>query len=173
MNRLYTRIILALGASLVIASVAFLVPLCLRLRQVESEIKDYQATLRDQEMIRPLQAELARIAVQQLPEGLETKTRAPLRSRELGSLPELFREPARRAGLTLDQISPDVQALPLDGYRQMAVTVTVSGPCSGFHHYLLSLCRLPCLAELRRVTIRRTTPDHVQMVVSAMLSVQN
>lgn len=173
MNRLFTRIILALGASLVIASVAFLIPLGLRLRQVEGEIRDYQSDLRDQEMIRPLQAELARIAVQQLPEGLETTVRTPLRSTDLGTLPEIFREPAREAGLTLDQITPDVQALPLDAYRQMSVTVAVSGPCSGFHRYLLSLCRLPCLAELRRVTIRRTEPDHVQMIVSAMLSVQN
>lgn len=173
MNRLFTRIMLALGVALVIVCIAFLVPLCLRLNQVESQIKGCQSMLRDQELLKPLQTELARVTLQQLPEGLEAPVRSPLRSADLPTLPEIFRVPADQAGLTLVQLSPDVETLPRDAYRQLEVTVTVTGTCSGFHRYLLSLCRLPFLAGLREVTVRRTEPDSVQMVVSAMLSVKN
>ena len=172
MSRTLTRILLALGLTLVAVSVTFLVPLCLRLRHVEAVIKGYRTPLLEQSVVQPLQAELAKLSTQEPPAGLEAPVRAPLRSADLPSLPEIFRAPALQAGLTLVQLSTDVQGLPLDSYRQLAVTVTVDGRCSGFHDYLLSLCRLPFLAELRRVTIRRTEPDHVQMVVSAMLSVQ-
>lgn len=172
MNRALTRILLALGLTLVAVSVTFLVPLCLRLRHVEAEITDYQRALLEQEVVQPLQAELTKLNTQQPPAGLAAPVRAPLRSADLPGLPEIFQAPARQAGLTLVQLSTDVQGLPLDSYRQLAVTVTVDGACSGFHDYLLRLCRLPFLAELRRVTIRRAGPNQVQMTISAMLSVQ-
>lgn len=173
MNRMLTRIMLVVGLGLVLASGAFLLPILLRLRQVESEIKDYQGQLREQEMVKPLRADLDRIILQRQPEGLEAPVRAPMRSAELPSLADLFLEPARQAELKIVQISPDVQTLTKDGYRQLDVTVTVTGDFQNFHPYLISICRLPALAELRRVAIRRVGPEDVQMTVFATLYVQS
>ena len=173
MNRLLTRLMLALGLALAVVIGAFLLPLTLRLRSVENEIKSYQDHLLEQEMVKPLKTELDRIIMQQAPSGLETPARTPLRSAELPRLPELFQQPARAAGLELVQLSPDVQTLASEDYRQLIVSATVSGNCSQFHSYLVAVCRMPFLAELRQVAVRRTGPGSVQMVVTVMLSVQS
>lgn len=173
MNRLLTRIMLVLGLAMVVVAGAFLLPLTLRLRHVENEIKGFQDQLLEQEMVKPLKTELDRIILQQAPNGLAAPARAPLRSAELPRLPELFQTPAREAGLELVQMSPDVQTLASEGYRQLIVSATVSGDCSRFHPYLVSVCRMPFLAELRQVAIRRTGPGRVEMVVTIMLSVQS
>lgn len=173
MNRLVTRIMLALGLAMVVIVGAFLLPLTLRLRGVENEIKGYQSHLLEQEMVKPLKGELDRMILQQAPNGLEAPARAPLRSAELPRLPELFQTPARAAGLELVQLSPDVQTLVSGGYRHLTVSATVAGDCSRFHPYLVSVCRLPFLAELRQIAIRRTGPGKVEMMVTVMLSVQS
>jgi len=172
MNRLVTRITLATGLALVIVSGAFLLPMVLRLRQVEKEIRNFQGLLLEQEMVKPLKTELDRLILQRQPKELEAPVRAPLRSAELPRLPDIFLAPARETGLELVRLSPDVQALSLDGYRHLTVSVTVAGTSGNLHPYLLSLCRLPFLDELRQVTIRRSGPGQVQMTVTAMLSVQ-
>ena len=100
MNRTLTRILLALGLTLVAVSITFLVPLCLRLRHVEAEIRDHRTSLLEQKVVQPLQAELSRLTAQHAPAGLEAPVRAPLRSADLPGLPEIFRAPARQAAPT-------------------------------------------------------------------------
>jgi hypothetical protein len=163
---------LALGIALVAVAVTWLLPLVFRLRHVEAEIRTYQNQLLEQEMAKPLKGELDRMIVQQQPNGLEAPTRTPLRSADLPRLPEIFRAPAREAGLELVQLSPDVQTLSIDEYRHLTVSATVSGNCKNFHPYLISVCKLPFLTELRQVAIRRTGPGEVQMVVTALLDVE-
>jgi len=172
MKTMGNRIALALGFCLILACIGFLVPQCMELARIERDIRHSEALRHRQKTVEPLEAELLRLVAQAPEQGLEAPVRAPLAAGKLRSLSELFETPARRMGLALIELDSDVAGLPSAGYRELDIELTVGGSCSGFQRYLVELCRLPFLAELRHVTIRRTEADTVQMTVAATLSVR-
>jgi hypothetical protein len=172
MRKLGNRITVVLGLCLIVACIGFLVPQCVELARVEQDIRESQALRQRQKAIEPLEADLLRLASQKPEKGLEAPVRAPLEAGKLPRLPELFETPARRTGLALVRLDSNVEGLSSAGYRELDIELTVGGPCSGFQRYLVELCRLPFLAELRHVTIRRTGADSAQMTVAATLSVR-
>jgi Tfp pilus assembly protein PilO len=156
---------------LVVLCVAFLVPVTMRLSQVNGQIRDYQASLREQDLVKPLQASLLQLAAMETKQGLDAPIRAPLRGKELQNLPDMFQTLGTENGLALVRLSPDIGELPRHGYLQLPLQVTVRGACSDFQRYLLAVCRLPFLAELHRVDIRRAGEGTVEMTISALINI--
>jgi Tfp pilus assembly protein PilO len=171
MKHLLDNITLLVCSGLVVLCVAFLVPVAMRLSQVNGQIEDYQTDLREQGLVKPLQDTLFQLTATEPEQGLAAPIRRPLPSEKLRRLPDLFGAPAKENGLALVRLSPDVGELPKHGYLQLPLQVTVRGTCSSFQRYLVAICRLPFLAELRQVDIRRTSENTVEMTISATLNI--
>jgi Tfp pilus assembly protein PilO len=172
MERLAGRALAILGIVVALGCVAVMVMSSVKLQSLRREETQIRAKLEQQNLIQPLQAELKRLSQDRPPEWLEAPKSEPLDSKQLPRLPELFRKPADEAGLEFGELVADVKTLSVDGRQQMAFTVTVTGESSGFHRYLISICQMPFIAELRQVKLHRPEPGRMQLTVSAILSLK-
>ena len=168
MRGIGNRIVLAVGAVLCLLCVGLLVPQWLELGRIERDIRRSEALRHEQEMIEPLDLHLTRLL--QTSEGaLTAPARVPLSPERLRALPELFGEPARQLGLAVVELRPNVETLSERGYRELGVGVTVAGGCGAFQKYLVDVCRMASLKELKQVTIRRRSPGNLEMTVDVSL----
>jgi hypothetical protein len=143
------------------------------MQKIRQEVETLDIKLQQQKLMQPLQAELTKLVQDRPPDWLDVPQRAPLDSSLLPKLPELLRKPAQDANIEFVDLHSDVKTLSSDGYTRMAFTATVRGSSSGFHRFLISLCQLPYLAELRQVKVSRPKPGGMQMTISAILSLKS
>lgn len=129
-------------------------------RMLRHEVEEARRRLDEQQILFPLYAELASLDTPARWSNLQLPEPDQLTERDVVSIPERFKEIAARCSVELSSVSPRVVNDEAAG-RRLRVDLQATGSYQQLHPLLIELIRMPVLAGISRIEVRREVLNEV------------